>query len=101
MRRPVLSLSTAGAVALAPVLVAVPASVAAPDGEGVVISEVYGGGGGGSSVFRNDYVELYNPTDADVSLDGWSLQYRSAGGTGNPTGVAALSGSIEAGGLIV
>ena len=34
MRRPVLTLSTAGAVALAPLLVAVPASVAAPNGQG-------------------------------------------------------------------
>ena len=98
MRRPVLTLSTAGAVALAPLLVAVPASVAAPNGEGAVISEVYGGGGGASSAFRNDYVELHNPTGAAIDLSGTSVQYRSSGGTANPTGVTALSGSIPAGG---
>ena len=28
----------------------------------MVISEVYGGGGNSGAVYKNDYVELYNPT---------------------------------------
>src|SRR5690606_32610954 len=30
--------------------------------------------------------------------DGWSIQYRSSGGTGEPSGVIELSGTIAAGG---
>ena len=50
----------------------------------VVISQVYGGGGGSAPVtYKRDYIELYNPTSAAVSLAGWSVQYGSATGTGN------------------
>ena len=48
----------------------------------VVISELYGNGGNSGAVYRNDYVELYNPTYFAVSLAGWSVQYASATGTG-------------------
>lgn len=48
----------------------------------VVISQIYGGGGNGaSSQYANDFVELFNRGDAPVSLNGWSVQYASAGGT--------------------
>ena len=73
-----------------------PPAGAATNGEHLVISEVYGGGGGGSSAYRNDYVELYNPTAAAISVAGASVQYRSSGGIANPTGVTALSGSVPA-----
>ena len=46
----------------------------------IVISEVYGGGGNSGSLWKNDFVELYNPTDAPVNISGWSVQYASAGG---------------------
>jgi hypothetical protein len=48
----------------------------------VVISELYGNGGNNGAVYKNDYVELYNPTYFAVSLAGWSVQYASATGTG-------------------
>lgn len=48
----------------------------------VVISELYGNGGNNGAVYRNDYVEFYNPTYFAVTLAGWSLQYASATGTG-------------------
>ena len=67
----------------------------------MVINEAYLSGGSAGAAYQNKFIELYNPTDAEVSLDGWSLQYRSATGTANPTGVAALSGSIEAGGYFL
>ena len=76
-------------------LAAIPAQ-AAPDGSNVVISEVYVRGGSGGNLYR-DYVELYNPTDAPVSLDGMSVHYFSAAGA-NSAGNARLSGTIAPGG---
>ena len=62
--------------------------------EHVVISQVYGGGGNASAPFNKDFIELYNPTDQEVSLEGWSVQYASsAGTTWTPTN---LSGTIPA-----
>lgn len=49
----------------------------------VVISQVYGAGGNSGATLRNDYVELFNRSNAAVSLNGWSIQYASATGTGN------------------
>jgi len=65
---------------------------AAPDGSGLVISEVYGGGGNSGAPFTHDFVELFNPTDAPVDLAGLGLEYRSA--TGGSGGVTALSGTV-------
>lgn len=46
----------------------------------VVISEVSGGGPGSSSAdYANDFVELYNPTDANVEIGNWRVWYKSAG----------------------
>ena len=78
-------------------LVALPAS-AFTDGTGVIINEAYLNGGSTGATYLNKFVELYNPTDTAISLDGTSIQYRSAGGTSDPTSTAALSGSIAAGG---
>ena len=44
----------------------------------VVISEVYGGGGNSGATLKNDFIELYNPTDQDISVEGWSVQYASS-----------------------
>lgn len=46
-----------------------------------VISQVYGGGGNASSPYKKDFVELYNPRNVSISLDGMYIQYASA--TGN------------------
>lgn len=48
----------------------------------IVISQVYGGGGNGGAAFQNDFIELYNPTTAEVDLGGWTVQYAAATGTG-------------------
>jgi uncharacterized protein len=45
-----------------------------------VLSQVYGGGGGASGTYRKDYVEIFNPTQGTLSLDGLTLQYGSATG---------------------
>ena len=36
----------------------------------VVISEVYGGGGNSGAKYKNDFIELYNPTNNDIDLTG-------------------------------
>jgi predicted extracellular nuclease len=51
---------------------------------GVVISQVYGGAGcgtAGCSTYKNDYIELFNRGNTNVSLNGWSVQYAAATGT--------------------
>src|SRR5882672_3591453 len=47
----------------------------------IFINEVYGGGGNANAPYRNDFVELYNPTEAPLDLAGWSVQYSSASGS--------------------
>lgn len=59
-----------------------PAAVQAAPAD-IVISQVYGGGGNAGGIYTNDFVELYNRGSAPVALDGWSIQYASATGTGN------------------
>ncbi|PRZ09427.1 5'-nucleotidase/hypothetical protein [Isoptericola sp. CG 20/1183] len=94
---------TAGTAAVAALLLpaaALPAlpAAAVPSSDAVVlVDEVYGGGGNSGAVYDQDFVELYNPGDEPVSLDGWSVQYGSAGGT-TWSGQTDLSGEIPAGG---
>jgi 5'-nucleotidase len=78
-----------------------PPALAATDGSGVVINEVYARGGSANQPYTHKFVELYNPTDSAVSLAGWSLQYRSATSTGPASGVAELSKSIPAKGTFL
>ncbi|WP_296132720.1 ExeM/NucH family extracellular endonuclease [uncultured Corynebacterium sp.] len=88
-----------GALAIAALVsttVVAPQATAAPDGSAAVISEVYGGGGNSGAPFTNDFIELYNPTDADIDLTDWSVEYFSAkGGSG---GKHDLTGTLPAGG---
>ena len=62
----------------------------------MVISQVYGGGGNSGSIYKNDYIEIFNRGSAPVSLAGWSVQYASA--TGTSWSKTELSGTIQAGG---
>jgi 5'-nucleotidase len=95
---PFLSLT---ALVVAPLTVLAAPAQATVGGNAVVISEVYGGGGNSGAAYDHDYIELYNPTDSAVSLAGLSVQYRSATGVANPTGVTALAGSIGAKGYFL
>ncbi|GAB3158951.1 ExeM/NucH family extracellular endonuclease [Myceligenerans halotolerans] len=81
---------------------AVPAVAAAggPDSGHVVISEAYLVGGSAGQAYSHKFVELHNPTSEAVSLDGWSVQYKSSGGS-SVSGITALSGTIEAGGYFL
>jgi endonuclease G, mitochondrial len=47
----------------------------------LVISQLYGGGGSAGALFTNDFVEIFNRGTSPVSLNGWSTQYASSGGT--------------------
>ena len=63
---------------------------------GVVINEAYLSGGSKGAAYKNKFIELYNTTDNDVTLDGTSLQYRPASGTGASNAAADLTGVIKA-----
>jgi hypothetical protein len=63
----------------------------------IKINEVYGGGGNSGSTWKNDFIELYNPTASPVSLAGWSVQYNSAAGA-TAWAVTNLTGTIPANG---
>src|SRR5262245_17830015 len=107
LRRPRRSVSVLGSLVLFAGLL--PAAAAAPvlaaPSPNVVISQVYGGGGNANATYTHDYVELFNRGTTSVSLEGWSIQYTSATGTGNfgaNTGlITPLSGSVGAGQYIL
>ncbi|MEH7108742.1 Ig-like domain-containing protein, partial [Bacillus sp. JJ1764] len=69
-------------------------SAHAEQADHVVISQYFGGGGNTGAPYNKDFIELYNPTDQDVTLDGWSVQYAST--TGTSWQVTPLKGSIKA-----
>src|SRR5438876_1185586 len=64
----------------APVTQAVNIAVTPPP-DHIVISQIYGGGGNFGATYKNDYVQLHNPTNSSVDISGWSLQYASAAGS--------------------
>lgn len=90
------ALIVAVAGATAATLTVTPMATAAPDGSQVVINEVYGGGGNSGATLTHDFVELYNPTDQPISVDGWIIDQQSSGG--NSGASVTLSGAIPPGG---
>ena|GEM_PF-281273 len=54
-----------------------------PEEAKLVISQVYGGGGNSGATYTHDFVEIFNAGNVAASLNGLSLQYASATGTGN------------------
>jgi Lamin Tail Domain/Bacterial Ig-like domain/Secretion system C-terminal sorting domain len=67
----------------------------------IVINQVYGGGGNSGSVFKNDFIELFNDDNSPVGLAGWSVQYSSATGSGWAGNITPLSGTILAHGFFL
>lgn len=63
----------------------------------IVISQVYGGGGNSGAPLNKDFIELYNPTDQPVPLEGWQIQYAS--NTGAFTNSTNLTKTIPAHGF--
>ena len=76
----ILALIAAMAIAILPTAATKPVFAVSPN---IVISQVYGGGGNTGATYTHDFVELFNRGTADVSLEGWSIQYASATGSGN------------------
>ncbi|HTP08097.1 MAG TPA: lamin tail domain-containing protein, partial [Anaerolineae bacterium] len=95
------SLLVVTVLVLSVVLVAVPARITQAVSPDIVISQVYGGGGNSGAPFQNDFVELFNRGTTTVSVEGWSIQYASATGTGNfgsaTNLITPLSGSLAPG----
>ena len=69
--------------AIAPATASEVAAASAPEviSPHVRISQVYMGGGIDDSIYRCNFVELFNASAEVVSLDGWSLQYYTSLGT--------------------
>ena len=62
----------------------------------IVIAEIYGGGGNTGAPYKYDYIVLYNRSSAELSINGWSVQYASQ--AGSTWSVTPINGSIPAGG---
>src|SRR3954471_11986431 len=62
-----------------------------PHSTSLVISQVYGGGGNTNAPWRNDFIELFNPTTAPINVAGWSVQYASS--TGNSWQATGITGT--------
>ncbi len=65
----------------------------------LVISEVSGGGGNPDAPYNSDYIELYNPTSADISINDWSVQYSPADGTS--WSATPLTGTVKSKGYFL
>ncbi|PEL12109.1 Ig-like domain-containing protein [Bacillus sp. AFS017336] len=61
----------------------------------VAFSQIYVNGGNGGAFYKTKFFELYNNTDKDINLTGWSIAYTSAS-TMNFGAGQALSGVIKA-----
>ncbi len=52
----------------------------------LIINQVYGGGANEDSAVSHSFIELYNPTDQDISLAGYTIAYSSQGKNGGTAG---------------
>jgi len=46
----------------------------------LIISQVFGGSADAAAPYKNDFIELYNTTDAPIDLTGWTVFYASKTG---------------------
>jgi|GEM_PF-4014148 len=61
----------------------------------LIILQTFGGGGGSDTAISHSFIELYNPTDADISLAGYSLDYVSTRTGSNAFGTRVLAWSED------
>ncbi|HAX73387.1 MAG TPA: hypothetical protein DCY20_07675, partial [Firmicutes bacterium] len=61
----------------------------------LLINQVYGGGGKSETPFTHSFIEIYNPTDLEIDLSQYSIQYSSEGSSFVSK---QLEGSLQAGG---
>ncbi|HZV64055.1 MAG TPA: Ig-like domain-containing protein [Telluria sp.] len=69
----------------------------APSSAHLVISQIYGAGGNSGAARTNDYIEIFNPTSAPVSLSGLSVQYASSAGTSWTNNTALPAKTLQPG----
>lgn len=69
--------------------------VTPPPPGNVVISQIFGGGGNSDAPFTHDFIELFNRSNAPVSINGYSIQYTSS--TGGSWQKVDLSGTLAPG----
>ena len=64
----------------------------------IIVSQIYGGGGNTGATYKNDFIELYNPTAEDITINDWSVQYTAATGNFPTTSskTTLLQGEIKA-----
>ena len=48
-----------------------------PADQKIVINQVYGGGGKGDTIISHSFIELYNTTDKEIDLNGYTVNYIS------------------------
>ncbi len=64
----------------------------------ILISEIQTEG----ETVKDEFVELYNPNDSDVDLDGWLLKKKTSGGTeSNLVSASAFSGTLSVNGYFL
>ncbi|MBO2944550.1 lamin tail domain-containing protein [Paenibacillus sp. F411] len=66
----------------------------------ILIHQVYGGGGKSDTPISHSFIELYNPTEAPISLEGWKIEYSSLRSAGNPGTTAGEWVALELSGII-
>ncbi|MDE5714618.1 MAG: hypothetical protein K2I42_00625, partial [Anaeroplasmataceae bacterium] len=64
----------------------------------IMLYALYGAGGLADASYKNDFIILYNPTEHDVDLNGWSVQYASptSASAVSLTNIVLLEGTIKA-----
>ena len=67
----------------------------------IVISQVYGGGGNTGATYKNDFIEIFNPTSGSISVNGWSVQMAGASGGGSWSGTNLPNATIPSGGYFL
>lgn len=67
---------------------------ASPEGDQIVICQVYGGGGNAGATYTHDFIELYNPTEDAVDLTGYTVKYTSATSKFGTSNTTELNGAI-------
>jgi hypothetical protein len=76
-------------------------SAAAPDQPAVagdiVFSQIYASGGNSGSTYQNNFLELYNRTNATINFSGWRIYLASDNGAFNTSISIASSGGIPIG----
>ena len=67
----------AGLLTAASILAVLPTASSAVAPDHIVINQIYGGGGKGDTSFSHSFIELYNPTNAEIFLENYKITYSS------------------------